>query len=141
MNTLFPLLLAGALLTSALYGADQNADERFRIKYGRYSQLAELRNQTRARAATDETPLCCKRASADRTASEERLRAKLGRVTPQEEMREKKAATETARDAEKCLRLGTCTRMDEKASAVPSAPSESSETRARMSEKSGRSFE
>ena len=141
MKILFPLVVAGALVSAPLCGADQSADERFRIQYGRYSQAAELRSQSRARAIAEETPLCCSRPSGGRTAVEERLRAKLGRVTGKEEMREKNATTESARDAEKCLSGGTCMRMDKKGTGVAQARSEGSEARARMSEKSGRSFE
>src|SRR4051794_2183306 len=115
MKSLLPLLFAGALFSSALYGGDQNADERFRIKYGRYSQAAKARNQERAGAALEEIPLCCRTASLTRTALEDRLQAKLGRATPAEEVRARKAADESAARAEKCLGLGTCTRMDEKA--------------------------
>jgi len=142
MKRLLPLLLAGAIVTSLAYGTDQTADERFRIKYGRYSPLVEARNQAIARAAHEETPLCCRTASLSRTALQERLRAKLGRTTTGEEVRERKAAEETAARAEKCLGLGTCTRMDEKPLRTDAAtPPLSTEVKQRASEKYGRSFE
>src|SRR4051794_38475031 len=94
MKRLLPLLLAGAIVTSLAYGTDQTADERFRIKYGRYSPLVEARNQAIARAAHEETPLCCRTASLSRTALQERLRAKLGRTTTGEEVRERSRRTD-----------------------------------------------
>jgi len=142
MKRLLPILIAGAMVSAALYATDQNADERFRIKYGRYSQAAEARNQARARAAREEIPLCCRSASITRTAVEERLEAKLGRTTPAEEIRERKAAEESTARAEKCLGLGTCTRMGENALQTENAaPTQSPEVKERMSEKYGRSFE
>src|SRR4051794_2297847 len=102
MKRLLPLLFAGALFSSALHAGDQNADERFRIKYGRYSQAAEARNQERAGAALEQTPLCCRTASVTRTPLEDRLQAKLGRTTPAEAVRERKAADESTARAEKC---------------------------------------
>src|SRR4051812_25544176 len=115
MKTLFSLLVTGALLSSLAYGTE--ADERFRIKYGRYSPSAELRNRTGARAATEEIALCCRTTSAlGQNVTDERLRAKLGRSTPSEEIRDRRAAGESAVHAEKCLELATCSRMNETAS-------------------------
>jgi hypothetical protein len=84
------VLFAGALFTSAAFGAanDSQAEQRYKMKYGRNTPAVEaLQNQTHSgNVFAGQMPGCCRSMTTGAApvgqATEERFRMKYGRNTP-----------------------------------------------------------
>jgi hypothetical protein len=129
------VLLTGAVLSLTLFGgsADSSAEERYRMKYGRYTPAEEVRQkaqrEAQANAATAaEVATCCRYMNASLqnarvadTFVESHFRIKYGQGTPAAEARQRAAAEETAAHVRRCEELGKCTLMPADARAAASS--------------------
>ena len=144
------VLLAGAMMASAAVAAtsDPQAEERYRMKYGRNTPTEEARREARAAVETTgalhkEDPLCCHALHGNVTLAmndpgyRDRFQAKYGRNTPREEARQRAAETELAQHVRKCLELGHCMRRSVETAAAPALAASDQEQRVRA--KYGRS--
>jgi hypothetical protein len=110
------MFFVGATLTALTLNAavDSQAEERYRAKYGRYTQTYEAQKKAVLKL---EAPACCRNMNAE-LKNEPRdnfadalFRSKYGRSTPRVEAREKLAVEANARHVRMCLELGKCTLM------------------------------
>jgi hypothetical protein len=108
-------LVAGAMLTLAPFSARANSEteERYRAKYGRYTEAYEAREKA---ARKVDAPACRNmyvpfKNEQLESFAEARFRAKYGRSTPRVEAREKLVAEANAKNARRCVELGKCTLM------------------------------
>ena len=129
------VLLTGAMLSLTAFGGstDTSAEERYRMKYGRYTPAEEARQKTQREAqakiaAAVEVATCCRYMNASLqnagvadTFVESHFRIKYGRSTPAAEARERAAAEETATHVRRCEELGKCTLMRADARAAASS--------------------
>jgi cytochrome c5 len=134
-NTAF--FLAGVMVASAVVAnaSDPTAEERYRIKYGRYTPAEEARRAGRTQPRQHMAGDCCRSAHGapvamaatknDPSSEEARFAAKYGRVPPQAEVRERRAEPELAAHHQKCIEIGQCSRTPPYAmAAVTPAPSD-----------------
>ena len=133
MNTIV-ILVAGAVFVSTAFGSDPYAEERFKAKYGRYTQAEEARREAAKNARTAaiekgksqaaetaicDMPNCCKRekkarkteVSTAETYAEALFHSKYGRPSPMKNIRiaqarRQSAETLTAATAQLCT--GDC---------------------------------
>ena len=132
------VLFAGMMVASVAFAGtnDPMAEERFRMKYGRYTPAEEARSAARSEVIQDVAGACCRKmhgaATASVAASEASgpgglLAAKVGRLTPQREARKRKVDAELAAHVKKCVEIGQCERVHgatAKAATVISAPTD-----------------
>jgi hypothetical protein len=133
------VLLTGAMLSLTAFGSnDPFAEERYRMKYGRYTPAEEARQKTvreaRAKtAAAVEVAMCCRymngshqNVAVSDTFTETHFRTKYGRSTPAAEARQRAAAEETAAHVRRCEEIGKCALMQAGArgaeTSAPAAP-------------------
>jgi hypothetical protein len=110
------MLVAGAILTLAPFSARANSEteERYRAKYGRYTEAYEAREKA---AHKVDAPACCRNMNAlfknepRESFTEALFRSKYGRSTPRVEAREKLVAEANAKNVRRCVELGKCTLM------------------------------
>ena len=150
------ILFAGAMFTSAAFAwpNDPFAEERYRMKYGRYSQAEEARQKAAKEAQAKSTmnyveQACCRLMqtsfanttplAASGPSMEERFRMKYGRGTPSEEARQRATEVETAMHIAKCAELGRCPRMHVASANMPAVAVNPSDIEARFRMKYGRS--
>jgi hypothetical protein len=115
MKRIAMFFMGAALAALALNaGMDSQAEERYRMKYGRYTQAYEAQKKA---ALKLEAPACCRNMNAS-FKNEPRghfadalFRSKYGRSTHRLEAGEKLAVEANAKHARICLELGKCTLM------------------------------
>jgi hypothetical protein len=118
------VLFIGAILSLTAFGSnDPFAEERYRMKYGRYTPAEEARqkapgeDQAKTGAAV-ELATCCRymdvslqNAGVSETFVESHFRIKYGRSTPAAEARRKAEAEERAAHVRRCEEIGKCASM------------------------------
>lgn len=110
------IFLAGATLTVAALGAQINseAEERYRAKYGRYTQAFEARQKVPTLQAAG----CCRNINASfknqlrESFAEAVFRGKYGRSATAAAAREERAGEANAQHVHMCVELGKCTLME-----------------------------
>lgn len=110
------MFFIGAALTGLAVnaGVDSQAEERYRVKCGRYTQAYEAQKNA---ALKLEAPACCRNMNAvfknepREDFGDALFRSKYGRSTPRVEAREKLAVEANEKHARMCLELGKCTLM------------------------------
>jgi hypothetical protein len=142
------MFFIGAALTALALnaGVDSQAEERYRMKYGRYTQAYESQKKA---ALELEAPACCRNMNAAfkndarENFADALFRSKYGRSTPRVEAREKLAMEANAKHARMCLELGKCTRMQggETLTALPKGAPDNSWLEAFYRAKFGRTLE
>jgi hypothetical protein len=105
------LLFAGVVFASSAMSAvnDSFAEERYRVKYGRYTPAREQKPVTVVNYG--EPASCClslPRHAVKASVLDERFRAKYGRYSPTEERRLKTNGEEVAMHHSRCIGLGRC---------------------------------
>jgi hypothetical protein len=124
------ILLAGAMLSlTVIAGAnDPFAEERYRMKNGRYTPAEEARLKSRREAAPKSTAACCRSAFAsaiaDPASNEARFRIKNGRNTPAVEARERALSAAAAIHIQKCIEMAKCASMNSEKQTAKSAAAE-----------------
>ena len=86
MKTLLVVLVVGAAYSGNIFGQNNSAEERFHMKYGRYTAAEEARRKGAAPVSVVR-PVAPTGAPADQAGNEERFRMKMGRHTTSEEVR------------------------------------------------------
>lgn len=117
------VLFAGVVIASAtLVGqGDPMAEERYRMKYGRYTPAEEARQKAAKEKATDVTEYvgqsCCRHmkhgvsgetVTLNSTSTEAWFKMKYGRSTPGAEASQKAAEEQLAAHIRKCVELDRC---------------------------------
>jgi hypothetical protein len=110
------MFVAGAVFALAAFATQPNSEneERYRAKYGRYTQSYERWDKAPAKF---EVAACCRNMNAlvtnePRESSVEALfRAKYGRSAPRVEAHEKLVADVKAKHVRTCVELGNCALM------------------------------
>jgi hypothetical protein len=131
------IILTGAMLsfTAFAWQSDPMAEERYKLKHGRYTSAEELRQkalkEARGRAPEEShVAACCRKINAAlknsgrETFADERFRAKYGRSAPATEAHEAREAEVAAAHISKCVELGKCSMKRAEAISKP-APKES----------------
>ena len=144
------MILTGAMLsfTAFAWQGDPMAEERYKLKYGRYTPAEEARQKALKEArgkAADESDVsaCCRKMNAAlkksgrETFADERFRVKYGRSAPATEARAATDAEVAAAHVSKCIELGKCSMM--RAEAAPKPALKESWTEAWLRAKYGRS--
>ena len=117
------VLFAGVMIaTTALVAqGDPMAEERYRMKYGRYTPAEEARQKAAKERAADATEYvgqsCCRhmkhensgeKVTPNSASTEAYFKMKYGRSVPGAEAREKAAAEQVATHIRKCVELNRC---------------------------------
>jgi hypothetical protein len=116
------ILLAGIMVGAAVLAEtnDPMAEERYRMKYGRYTPAEEARRAARAGLSQDMTGACCRMkhgspatavVAADASGQQARFLAKYGQLTPLAEARKRVLDAELAAHVNTCVQIGQCSRI------------------------------
>jgi len=129
------ILLGIMVASAALAGThDPMAEERYRMKYGRYTPAEEARRAARPEV-NHEAGACCRTmhgsstsalVGSDASGQGARFAAKFGRIPPQAEARTRVVEADLAAHVMKCVEIGQCARVHTAATAaiVTSAPTD-----------------
>ena len=148
------VFLTGVVFAIAAFAAsnDQLAEERYRMKYGRYTPAEEARLKVVAAERKDAVEYvgqaCCRHMPHDNalvarepSANEAWFRAKFGRNTPAYEGGKKVVEAQVAAHVVKCAELGRCPLIAvSKAADTTTVARNLTETEARLRMKYGRTF-
>jgi hypothetical protein len=112
------VLISGVVFAALAASSDQSAEERYRMKYGRYTPAEEARRQRVEAERKDVVEYvgetCCRHMPQDTalamkpSANEAWFRAKFGRNTPAYEAGRKAADVQVAAYLARCAELGRC---------------------------------
>jgi hypothetical protein len=117
------VLFAGVMISTTALATqgDPMAEERYRMKYGRYTAAEEARQKAAKERAADATEYvgqsCCRhmkhehsvgKMTPNSVSAEAHFKIKYGRSTPGAEAREKPAAEQVATHIRKCAELDRC---------------------------------
>ena len=121
------ILLAGAIFSLNAFGGpgDPFAEERYRMKNGRYTPAEEARQKALKPAQAKIQAACCRTAVAgaiaDPASNEARYRIKNGRNTPAVEALEKARTNQTVAHIQKCIEIAKCDSMSVETQAAKTA--------------------
>ena len=149
-----PVLFSGVVFAYAVVAAssDQFSEERYRMKYGRYTSAEETRRtvvETKRKAAEEYADQACYRHMPHETtlalnasSNENWFRAKFGRSAPIYEGTKEAAEVQMAAHMEECAELGRCplTHVNAASEGTTRVASNFTETEARLRMKYGRTF-
>ena len=138
------ILLTGIVVGATAFAAtDAMAEERYRIKYGRYTPAEEARRATRTEVSQDTAGACCRThpsiaaVMTDAPGQEARFAAKYGRLTPQAEARKRRSDAGLAAHVKECVEIGQCSRMHGATAVKAVAPSGQTDADLRLRAKYG----